>query len=99
MFKCFSVHHFIMSLRVLKYIAELEEQGRATIGKIVDGRLKWDKNYGTPEYDTEHHQHVNHLLDELEEQNLITYPTKGSGFIELTERGKKVSVILLEKKS
>lgn len=86
-----------MSLGLLKYIAKQEKLPVPTTReRIIDEREKWDKGFGTPVFDYEHHQHVDTLLGQLKDEGLIDYKSSAKQFV-LTEKGKKVSEILLEK--
>ncbi len=85
-----------MSLGLLKYIAKQEKLPIPTTReRIIDEREKWDRGFGTPVYDNEHHQHVDTLLGQLKDEGLIDYNSSAKQFT-LTEKGKKVSEILLE---
>jgi predicted transcriptional regulator len=86
-----------MSLRVLNYIAS---KGSVTREQIVDAREVWDPQYGIHKLGKvsfEHHQHVDDLLVELQDQGLIKYNSSKKE-VSLTEKGEKVSKILLKKK-
>jgi len=82
-----------MALRVLKYVAS---KGSVTRKQIVDAREVWDPQYGfhkLGKVSFEHHQHVDDLLIELQDEKLINY-NSSTKEVSLTKKGEKVSEVL-----
>ena len=77
-----------MSLRLLKYVAS--KGGAVEKQELIKSRDEWNKSYGIQ-------QNFEDILDELKEQGLVDYNFSTRN-VELTEKGREVSAILLEKK-